>query len=75
MGRVLQFSGCTYWAERRRENGHDGAYAVPYWGLGNEMYGEWQIGGLSAEEYTREAIRWVGRSGRSTPKQSSSAVD
>jgi alpha-N-arabinofuranosidase len=57
-------SGCTYWAERRRENGHDGAYAVPYWGLGNEMYGEWQIGGLSAEEYTREAIRW-GRAVRS----------
>ena len=35
--------------------------AVPghYWGLGNEMYGEWQVGAMSAEEYVREATRWA----------------
>ena len=30
-----------------------------YWGLGNEMYGDWQVGALSAEEYVREATRWA----------------
>ena len=28
-------------------------------GLGNEMYGEWQVGQLTAEEYVREATRWA----------------
>ena len=52
-------AGRTYWAERRRENGKDTPYCVPYWGLGNEMYGEWQIGAMSADEYAREATRWA----------------
>jgi alpha-N-arabinofuranosidase len=52
-------AGRTYWAERRRENGRGEPYAVPYWGLGNEMYGEWQVGALTAEEYAREATRWA----------------
>lgn len=37
-------TGDTYWANLRRENGHEEPYNVRYWGLGNEMYGEWQIG-------------------------------
>jgi alpha-L-arabinofuranosidase len=49
----------TYWAGRRRENGRDEPYRVRYWALGNEMYGEWQVGQLSAEEYVREATRWA----------------
>jgi alpha-L-arabinofuranosidase len=49
----------TYWADRRRENGRAGPYAVPYWGLGNEMYGDWQVGQLSAEEYVSVASRWA----------------
>lgn len=48
----------TYWADKRRENGHERPHAVHWWGLGNEMYGEWQTGGMSGEEYTSEAIRW-----------------
>ena len=52
-------SGNTYWANLRRENGHAEPYGVRYWGLGNEMYGEWQIGHLTADEYVREARRWV----------------
>ena len=27
----------TYWADRRRENGHTEPYKAPWWGLGNEM--------------------------------------
>ena len=49
----------TYWADRRRANGHEGAYGVRWWGLGNEVYGEWQIGAMSAEEYIAEATRWA----------------
>jgi alpha-L-arabinofuranosidase len=49
----------TAWANRRRANGHDQPYRVHYWGLGNEMYGDWQVGALSAEEYVRTASRWA----------------
>jgi alpha-N-arabinofuranosidase len=49
----------TYWANRRHDNGRDTPYNVKYWGLGNEMYGEWQVGAVSAEEYVREATRWA----------------
>jgi alpha-N-arabinofuranosidase len=52
-------TGRTQWAQRRGENGHPGPYGVRYWGLGNEMYGDWQVGALSAEEYVREATRWA----------------
>ena len=41
----------------RRANGHPEPYGVRYWGLGNEMYGEWQIGSMSAEEYVAEGRR------------------
>jgi alpha-L-arabinofuranosidase len=49
----------TAWADRRAANGHPEPYRVRYWGLGNEMYGDWQVGALSAEEYVREATRWA----------------
>jgi alpha-N-arabinofuranosidase len=52
-------SGETAWAQRRRENGRAEPYRVRYWGLGNEMYGDWQVGALSAEEYVRTASRWA----------------
>jgi alpha-N-arabinofuranosidase len=49
----------TYWANLRRENGHEEPYNVRYWGLGNEMYGNWQIGALSAEDYVKKAIEFA----------------
>jgi alpha-N-arabinofuranosidase len=52
-------AGDTAWAGRRRDNGRAEPYGVRYWGLGNEMYGEWQVGALSAEEYVRTATRWA----------------
>jgi alpha-N-arabinofuranosidase len=48
-------TGDTYWANLRRQNGHEEPYNVKYWGLGNEMYGPWQIGALSAEDYVKNA--------------------
>ena len=49
----------THWASQRRGNGRDEPYQVRYWGLGNEMYGQWQVGMMTAEEYVREATRWA----------------
>jgi alpha-N-arabinofuranosidase len=49
----------TDWAARRRSNGHDQPYGVRYWALGNEMYGTWQVGMMTADEYVREATRWA----------------
>lgn len=43
--------GNTYYANLRRRNGHPEPYNVKYWGLGNEMYGAWQQGAKSAQEY------------------------
>jgi alpha-N-arabinofuranosidase len=45
----------TYWANLRRKNGHEKPYGVKLWALGNEMYGEYQVGQLSAEEYVKKA--------------------
>ena len=45
-------TGDTYWANQRRANGHEAPYGVKLWGLGNEMYGPWQIGQLSAPRTT-----------------------
>ena len=60
-------TGNTHWANLRREHGHPEPHGVRYWGLGNEMYGEWQIGNLSADEYVREARRWVNALRRTDP--------
>jgi alpha-N-arabinofuranosidase len=48
-------TGNTHWADLRRRHGHEEPYRVRYWGLGNEMYGRWQVGALPAEEYVRKA--------------------
>jgi alpha-N-arabinofuranosidase len=49
----------TYWAERRRMNGRNEPYGVTWWALGNEMWGEGQVGAMSASEYVKEATRWA----------------
>ena len=36
-----------------------GPHRVRYWAFGNEMYGEGQVGSLSAQEYVAEAKRWA----------------
>jgi alpha-N-arabinofuranosidase len=49
----------TEWARQRRANGRTEPYQVRYWALGNEMYGKWQVGGMSADEYVATAVRWA----------------
>ncbi|MGC4191501.1 MAG: alpha-L-arabinofuranosidase C-terminal domain-containing protein [Thermomicrobiales bacterium] len=49
-------TGNTYWANLRRQNGHEEPYNVRYWGLGNEMYGNWQIGATEdPHDYVKRA--------------------
>jgi len=43
----------------RAKNGHAEPYRVVYWGIGNEMYGNWQIGHVSVEEYIKRHNEFV----------------
>ena len=52
-------TGDTYWANRRRANGHAEPYGVRFWGLGNEMYGDWQLGQRTAADYVSTARQWA----------------
>ncbi len=45
-----------YYSDLRAKNGHPEPYRVKYWGLGNEMDGEWQIGHKNAEDYSKYAL-------------------
>jgi len=48
----------TYYAGLRRKNGNEDPFSVKYWGLGNEVYGNWQIGHKGAGEYARQALEF-----------------
>ena len=41
------------WADRRVANGHPDPYGVRFWSIGNENYGDWEIGAKSAPEWAR----------------------
>jgi len=45
----------TYYANLRRSNGYEQPHGVQYWGLGNEIYGDWQIGYKNAQDYAKAA--------------------
>jgi len=51
------WDGDTELADRRRENGHEEPYAVPFWGVGNE---NWGCGGnYDPDDYAREFRRYA----------------
>ena len=58
----------TPMGELRAKNGHPEPYGVKWWGVGNEMYGGWQLGHMSLSDYVKkhnlfaEAMRAVDRS-------------
>ena len=41
----------TRWGSRRARAGHPDPYGVEWWGIGNEMYGVWQLGNVPVERY------------------------
>lgn len=43
----------------RAANGHPEPYGVKQWELGNEIFGGWVRGHVSAEEYARAAVRYA----------------
>ncbi|KAI8663894.1 Zn(2)-C6 fungal-type domain-containing protein [Fusarium keratoplasticum] len=49
----------TYFANLRRQNGHDEPYRVKYWALGNEMWGPWQVEQHTKEDYAKKAVQWA----------------
>lgn len=51
---VEYFNGsvATAMGQLRAENGHPEPYHVKFWGVGNEMYGRWQLGYMPLDEYT-----------------------
>jgi alpha-N-arabinofuranosidase len=44
---------------RRAGNGHPRPYGVKFWGIGNEMYGDWQLGHMPLAEYLKKHNRVV----------------
>jgi alpha-N-arabinofuranosidase len=49
----------TKWGAKRAANGHPEPYAVKWWGIGNEMYGEWQLGHMPLADYVAKHRRVV----------------
>ncbi|TVY55830.1 putative alpha-L-arabinofuranosidase C [Lachnellula cervina] len=49
----------TYYANLRRKNGHEEPYNIKYWALGNETWGPWQVGQMSASAYATQAAQWA----------------
>jgi alpha-L-arabinofuranosidase len=49
-------TGNTYYANLRRENGHQEPFKVKYWGLGNEVFGKYEIGHKDASDYVKSAL-------------------
>jgi alpha-L-arabinofuranosidase len=40
----------------RAQNGHPYPYQVKWWAVGNEMYGDWQLGHMPLSEYVKKHI-------------------
>ena len=57
--------GNTEYATLRRQHGYAKPFNVKYWGLGNEVYGPWQMNTMDATTYGKvavqyaKAIKWV----------------
>ncbi|MBN2579746.1 MAG: hypothetical protein JXB10_12220 [Pirellulales bacterium] len=45
--------------KHRAENGHPEPYGVKFWGIGNEMYGDWQLGHMPLEKYVEKHNRFA----------------
>ena len=52
-------SSSTEQGARRAQNGHPEPYNVKYWGIGNEVWGSWQIGTTTAIGYVKRAERFI----------------
>jgi len=46
----------TKYGKTRAQNGHSQPYNVKLWGIGNEMFGNWQIGHVDEESYAKRHL-------------------
>jgi alpha-N-arabinofuranosidase len=44
----------TTMGKLRAQNGHPDPYGVKFWAVGNEMFGDWQLGHLPLSEYVKK---------------------
>jgi alpha-N-arabinofuranosidase len=44
-------SSHSRWGAERAHNGHPKPYRVTWWGIGNEMYGDWQLGNVPVKRF------------------------
>ena len=51
--------GKTKYAIMRVKNGHPEPFNVKYWGIGNELYGWWEVGHMDAEEHACVAFEYA----------------
>jgi alpha-N-arabinofuranosidase len=53
---VQYFNGSvdTPMGKLRAANGHPAPFGVTWWAVGNEMYGEWQLGHMPIEDYVKK---------------------
>ena len=49
----------TKMGKLRAKNGHAEPYGVVWWGVGNEMYGNWQLGHMPLENYIEKHIEFA----------------
>jgi len=49
----------TRWGSVRAKNGHVEPYGIKHWGIGNEIYGLWQLGHLDATRYALKAVEFA----------------
>ncbi|MCK4300997.1 MAG: alpha-N-arabinofuranosidase, partial [Planctomycetes bacterium] len=52
-------SSDTHHADLRRRNGYEEPYGVRWWGIGNEISGDWQIGKRQAKEHAWAAREYA----------------
>lgn len=52
-------NGTNGYAKNRTDNGHPEPFNVKYWGLGNELYGPWEKGNMTAREYANKIVNFT----------------
>ncbi|MGQ9564483.1 MAG: alpha-L-arabinofuranosidase C-terminal domain-containing protein [Thermogutta sp.] len=52
----------------RAKNGNPEPYNVRYWGIGNEMYGNWQLGHMPLEDYVKKHNEFVAAMRKMDPR-------
>jgi alpha-N-arabinofuranosidase len=58
----------TPYGRIRARNGHPEPYNIRLWEIGNEIYGDWEIGHVDAEAYARKFLRFATALRRQDPR-------